>query len=640
MKNKSKLGRQFLLGYGIVLALIVLISMTSYTGLNSAVSQFNEYRELARNSNLSSRIQANMLLVRLNVKDYILSKSPEAIEQYQERYNNLQTYLDIADEQMTGDENRALIYGITAQVLQYDDGFNDVINLMKQRDDVVHSRLDTHGLAMRKAVTDIMASAFKSGDAEAAYYAGVLQEALLLGRLYAAKFLTTNAATDKERAMKELSDNMVSRAADLDKSLQNPARRAMLERFDDAFEKYRSAFEDTAQIIDSRNDIIKNTLDAIGPKVADEAENIKLSIQKRQDIIGPEVKTNNESTVERVLSLSIASLLIGILSAVFLLAVIKKSLAALGGEPVEMEKIASRIADGDLTTEFNDPATSSGVYAAMRHMVENLKSIVTNVNGTAAELYGGAAEISRGNSELFSRTEHQAASLQNAASSMEQITVIVKNNADNAKVASKLATEACSQAEAGGNVVNKAVDAMTDINDSSRKIANIISVIDEIAFQTNLLALNAAVEAARAGEQGRGFAVVAGEVRVLAQRSAEAAREISELINDSVSKVKDGASLVDDSGKTLSEIVTSVKQVSTIITDISLASSEQSLGIQEIDRVIRDVDDITQKNAQLVENAARNSSKLEDQASVLSELMTQFKLAEGQLSDKDKSLAS
>ncbi len=626
MKNKSRLGTQFLLGYGIVLALIVFISMTSYTGLNSAVTQFNEYRALAKSSNLSSHVQANMLLVRLNVKDFILSKDQDAVLRYQARFDKLQSFLATAKADTSDAERLEIIKHIDKELDRYDSAFNRVVDFMKQRDELVFTQLDPNGLAMRKAVTDIMKSAYDSGDAEAAYYAGRLQEALLLGRLHATKYLNTNAPADKERALKELNEQVTGRAAELDAALQDPQRRVMFERFDNAFQLYRKTFENIGKVITSRNELIRDTLDEIGPVVAADAETIKLAIQAKQDTIGPAVKANNESTVERVLTLSVISILIGIVSAALLLRVIQKSLAALGGEPIEMEKIASSIASGDLSMKFVDSGKSSGVYAAMRVMVENLRNIVSNVNGTVSQLHGGAVEISRGNTELSSRTDHEAAVLENAASSMEQITAIVKNNAENAKEASRLASDTCQHAEEGGIEVNKAIHAMTEINDSSHKISSIISVIDEIAFQTNLLALNAAVEAARAGEQGRGFAVVAGEVRILAQRSAAAAREINDLINDSVIKVKDGAELVNNSGKTLNEIVDSVRQVSSFIADIAVASNEQSVGIQEIDRVIRDVDTIIKKNAQLVQDAAKNSRQLEEHANQLTDLMNGFTL--------------
>ncbi|MGB0865345.1 MAG: methyl-accepting chemotaxis protein, partial [Granulosicoccaceae bacterium] len=286
-----------------------------------------------------------------------------------------------------------------------------------------------------------------------------------------------------------------------------------------------------------------------------------------------------------------------------------------------------KIADGDLTIQFENNEKATGVYAAMEHMVGNLSNIVSSVTDAASDLNRGAIEISRGNTELRKRSEHQSNALKQATTNMEAIAEVVQSNADNARNANELSTVASEQAESGGKVVNNAVRAMAAINDSSHKIADITNVIDEIAFQTNLLALNAAVEAARAGEQGRGFAVVAGEVRTLAQRSSKAASEINALITDSVDKIKDGTDLVNNSGKTLEEIVASVTRVSSIIADISETSDKQAKGIGEIDRVIKEIGDMTQQNNGLVEQTASSSKVVEGSANHLSQLMTQFKLA-------------
>jgi len=297
----------------------------------------------------------------------------------------------------------------------------------------------------------------------------------------------------------------------------------------------------------------------------------------------------------------------------------------------QTQLIIKSAVDGDLSGRLDTRGRTGDLQKlgdAINSLLETVSDIVSNVKHAATEVLRGAEEISQGNANLSQRTEEQSSSLEETASSMEEMTSTVKQNADNAGQANQLATAARDQAEKGGAVVSNAVKAMGDINESSKKISDIISVIDEIAFQTNLLALNAAVEAARAGEQGRGFAVVATEVRSLAGRSATAAKEIKELIQDSVRKVQDGSLLVTQSGQTLEQIVLSVKKVSDIVAEIAAASREQSSGIEQVNKAVMQMDEMTQQNAALVEQATAASQSMADQARDLTKMMERYQVGE------------
>jgi methyl-accepting chemotaxis protein len=324
------------------------------------------------------------------------------------------------------------------------------------------------------------------------------------------------------------------------------------------------------------------------------------------------------------IGITVTAMLLAILAGVFLTRGITR--------PLEYGiAFARAIATGNLTRRVEPQYLARGdeigeLAHALDDMAVQLKEMVGKVTQSTDQVSAAASEIAQGSTDLSQRTEEQASALEETASSMEELTSTVKQSADNAGQANQLAGAARTQAEQGGQVVDQAVTAMSAINQSSRKIADIIGVIDEIAFQTNLLALNAAVEAARAGEQGRGFAVVAGEVRKLAQRSADAAKEIKVLITDSVAKVEDGGKLVDRAGQTLREIMTSIKKVSDIVAEMAAAAREQASGIEQVNKAILQMDQVTQQNAALVEETASASQSMGDQAHELQNLMGFFTL--------------
>jgi methyl-accepting chemotaxis protein len=304
---------------------------------------------------------------------------------------------------------------------------------------------------------------------------------------------------------------------------------------------------------------------------------------------------------------------------------------SLGAEPSTLSEVAARVAGGDLSVSLPmRNGDTSSVIAAMARMQAALIGVVSSVRQGSESVATASAEIAQGNQDLSSRTESQASALEQTAASMEELSSTVKQNADNARQANQLARSASSVAIQGGEVVAQVVDTMKGINEASRKISDIISVIDGIAFQTNILALNAAVEAARAGEQGRGFAVVASEVRSLAGRSAEAAKEIKNLISASVERVEQGTALVDQAGTTMTEVVTSIKRVNDIMGEISAASTEQSKDVGQIGEAIQQMDQVTQQNAALVEEMAAAANSLKSQAQDLVGTVAVFKLTPGQ----------
>ncbi len=338
-------------------------------------------------------------------------------------------------------------------------------------------------------------------------------------------------------------------------------------------------------------------------------------------IIGDEANKQ----VQTALSLIITIALVAFVLAVAIGFLIARSITRPLEDAVDL---AGAVAKGDLTQRIEVKSSDEvgQLLQALKDMNDSLVGIVGEVRGTTESITTASQEIAQGNADLSQRTEEQASSLEETASSMEELTSTVRQNAENARQANQLATNASDIAVKGGKVVGDVVHTMASISDSSKKIVDIISVIEGIAFQTNILALNAAVEAARAGEQGRGFAVVAGEVRNLAQRSAAAAKEIKTLIDDSVNKVDVGSKQVDQAGTTMTEIVQAVKRVTDIMAEIAAASNEQSAGIEQVNQAITQMDEVTQQNAALVEEAAAAAESMQEQAGVLMEAVSIFKL--------------
>ena len=459
-------------------------------------------------------------------------------------------------------------------------------------------------------------------------------EYLLETHLVVHQLRFANNSTDKEKLIEKigsLKKDFESRhdywqQQDLSPNLNKPF-------FSDSYESGKKYFEKiySNYIPAARAGNIK-LMDSLLPKLAAEYEIHRKGIDETVVIANADSDAREQEAarlskkVTTVMMSAFATIIVVLL--LITLAITRGLFKTLGGEPAYAMSVVKQIADGDLTVEVKTAANDdSSLLAAMKSMQDNLQGIVSGIKASVDEISTAAGEIASGNQDLSSRTEEQASSLEETASSMEQLASTVKQNAENAKQANQQAMESSTVAVKGGQAVSEVVTTMSSINESSRKIVDIISVIDGIAFQTNILALNAAVEAARAGEQGRGFAVVAGEVRNLAQRSAAAAKEIKALISDSVEKVEGGTKQVEAAGKTMEEIVASVKRVTDIMADISAASLEQSAGIDQVNKAITQMDEVTQQNAALVEQAAAAAESMEEQAHNLMDSVSVFKVA-------------
>jgi methyl-accepting chemotaxis protein len=458
------------------------------------------------------------------------------------------------------------------------------------------SDLYAQGLQMGQALRNIVIdpankTAYKNMDVAASTFKETSQKALLL---------TVDSPADHKvleevAALRELQIPIQNRIIELAGTDQAAAIAAISKEETPAWRKLRGALLDYSK---TKNAAVEHT----------KAEVIAFS--------------------QRMLMFTLALVVVGLVVAVAIVFwLVNHIMKQLGGEPAYAVEIAQAVSAGDFSRSVTlENGDNSSLLFSINAMRLNLTGTIGDIRKAAETIAVATSEIASGNADLSNRTESQASSLEETASSMEELTSTVRQNADNARQANQLVQTTAGIAAKGGVVVGQVVDTMASIKDSSRKIADIIGVIDGIAFQTNILALNAAVEAARAGEQGRGFAVVASEVRNLAQRSAGAAKEIKALIEDSVGKVDTGGKLVDEAGRTMDEIVTSVKRVTDIMSEIAAASSEQSAGIEQVNQAVEQMDQMTQQNAALVEEAAAAAESMRDQAGKLAEAVSVFKL--------------
>jgi methyl-accepting chemotaxis protein len=450
----------------------------------------------------------------------------------------------------------------------------------------------------------------------------------VLGARLAAETKDQAGLTQALEDMREHADRLRKNMADVEKRDLGPQLKALVAQVTPVLEAYvTSALESGAAASRSAT-----AAQARWPDFQKAFEELEVSMGKLGDQIEHGVEEVAAQTVEDTHSSVIMNLVATLLASMALMVVSGMLVRAIVFPLRTAVGVAKRIAEGDLSEEI----TASGrdetalLLESLKQMQNQLRATVGEIKSATDTINTAAGEIASGNSDLSQRTEQQASSLEETASSMEELTSTVKQNAENARQANQLAIRASDIAAKGGGVVRDVVDTMTGISESSKKIADIISVIDGIAFQTNILALNAAVEAARAGEQGRGFAVVAGEVRNLAQRSAAAAKEIKELISNSVAKVDTGTELVAQAGKTMEEIVTSIKRVTDIMSEITAASQEQSNGIEQVNQAVSQMDEVTQQNAALVEQAAAAAESLNEEAQNLVKSVAVFKLVHRQ----------